>query len=1256
MAKITNRFVHFKTKASFTSRLGAGDIQESSVVFIQDANEIWTHGTYYKCNISRAEVEALITSKGYITEEDIPSLTGGAAATSGQYVSGVTVSGHTVTVTKAALPTTATKLSSARTFALTGAVTGSTSSDLTSGVSITTTLSNVDASKITSGTLNADRLPEIPISKIPAAALERLYVVDSESAAVALKIQEGDVVQIGSGGPMYFCVSESASTFATKFKVFTAGAATSVPWSGVLNKPSIPEAAVDSPTRIDGSKSAAVGTSSKYAKEDHIHSTNTRMLNLNGTSYTFHSDSSSNLPMVYAPTSTGTSGQILKSTGGVPTWSDLTVNIDKVSDVTKGYGTYGDIPGGMRSFINEYRGDHLAFTPKEDILVEVSSNNGASWETKETTDAIASIFNSLNTEGFSTFTDVNTLTTNYKFRLTLTNSDRYCTITWLYLWISTNGGGYSLDVERYSGAKEWETIASNKTLSGWSGGNYISFTDKITYNSSPNNTAQQSKIRLTFNVKSVNSSYKSNIHIHRISGYGDFLWRYSNKNYLAAYGTIHTWDSNKTVIFPAAIKVPGAISTETGVTTPSLTVNGDIGCNSIKIGSRSLNNALVFTSLNNIDYTQSTKTAKEKEIVTSAALAYWNGAYSGTSSNLVYCKNGEIASKTWVQGRGYLTSVPAQTWASITGKPTFAAVATSGSYNDLTNKPTIPSAYTLPTASSTVLGGVKIGSGISISSGVISATYTSVGAAAASHTHTASQVTGLATVATSGSYNDLTNKPSIPSLSGYATQSWVTSQGYLTSIPAATSNAYGGIQIGYTTSGKNYAVELSKGKAYVNVPWTSYSIADASTAGLVKPINVITKPSINSITTTSGRYYSVQMSSDGNMFVNVPWVQGSSNPGTVTSITAGAGLTGGTITSSGTIKAKLRTEDLMSLDSINASSTSNRVYAVQQDKSGYLAVSVPWTDTNTDTKVTSVANHYTPSGGTTLSASGGSSLTAGSSQVVTGITKDAAGHVTGITSGSLPAAPTLSGLGGIGTVSASGTAPLTLSASKSGTSVTITGSVAAASSSSSGVVSTGTQTFAGEKTFSSEIQATGGISSKSIIHIDDGTYTGYLGNLDSIGLGSGDSFAVVSEGKLTLMTVDDSPIYFGQNEDCNITGSHFSGSAETANKVVGSLTIDGTAYNGSSNVTVNTKLLQGNNARSIIKAGYSYSGCNSSITSISGFSYNNPDAVVASSTKITSFPSNVRKMANIANLSGTYYVYCFSYIGGYVYVNGAVYA
>lgn len=52
---------------------------------------------------------------------------------------------------------------------------------------------------------------------------------------------------------------------------------------------------------------------------------------------------------------------------------------------------------------------------------------------------------------------------------------------------------------------------------------------------------------------------------------------------------------------------------------------------------------------------------------------------------------------------------------------------------------------------------------------------------------------------------------------------------------------------------------------------TTYKIATSSVAGLVKPVSVITKPTLQSVTTTSGRYYQVQMSSDGNMFVNVPW-------------------------------------------------------------------------------------------------------------------------------------------------------------------------------------------------------------------------------------------------------------------------------------------------------------------------------------------------------------------------------------------------
>jgi hypothetical protein len=67
--------------------------------------------------------------------------------------------------------------------------------------------------------------------------------------------------------------------------------------------------------------------------------------------------------------------------------------------------------------------------------------------------------------------------------------------------------------------------------------------------------------------------------------------------------------------------------------------------------------------------------------------------------------------------------------------------------------------YTLPTASSTIKGGVKVGSNITITDGVISVA-----------------------APFSGSYTDLTNKPTIPSLTGYATETYVTTRGYLTSV------------------------------------------------------------------------------------------------------------------------------------------------------------------------------------------------------------------------------------------------------------------------------------------------------------------------------------------------------------------------------------------------------------------------------------------------------------------------------------------
>lgn len=100
-----------------------------------------------------------------------------------------------------------------------------------------------------------------------------------------------------------------------------------------------------------------------------------------------------------------------------------------------------------------------------------------------------------------------------------------------------------------------------------------------------------------------------------------------------------------------------------------------------------------------------------------------------------------------------------------------STVATSGSYEDLKNKPTIPAAYELPTASATTLGGVKVGSGLSITNGVLSAT--GGGTADSVDWSKIQNKPNFADVATSGDYNDLSNKPTIPSVEGLASEAYV---------------------------------------------------------------------------------------------------------------------------------------------------------------------------------------------------------------------------------------------------------------------------------------------------------------------------------------------------------------------------------------------------------------------------------------------------------------------------------------------------
>lgn len=98
------------------------------------------------------------------------------------------------------------------------------------------------------------------------------------------------------------------------------------------------------------------------------------------------------------------------------------------------------------------------------------------------------------------------------------------------------------------------------------------------------------------------------------------------------------------------------------------------------------------------DGTVTVNNAKTATSATSATTA-------GTATKATQDASGNVITST------YATKTELGTKANVAD---LAEVATSGSYNDLTDKPSIPSAYTLPAATATALGGVKSGGDITV--------------------------------------------------------------------------------------------------------------------------------------------------------------------------------------------------------------------------------------------------------------------------------------------------------------------------------------------------------------------------------------------------------------------------------------------------------------------------------------------------------------------------------------------------------------
>lgn len=93
-------------------------------------------------------------------------------------------------------------------------------------------ITDIDASKIKSGTIDIDRLPK--------GAIERMVYVKDDAARFALTTnttQNGDTVKVTSTKKMFYVIDDTKLSSEAGYEAYTAESASAVPWSGVTGKP-----------------------------------------------------------------------------------------------------------------------------------------------------------------------------------------------------------------------------------------------------------------------------------------------------------------------------------------------------------------------------------------------------------------------------------------------------------------------------------------------------------------------------------------------------------------------------------------------------------------------------------------------------------------------------------------------------------------------------------------------------------------------------------------------------------------------------------------------------------------------------------------------------------------------------------------------------------------------------------------------------------------------------------------------------------
>ena len=357
----------------------------------------------------------------------------------------------------------------------------------------------------------------------------------------------------------------------------------------------------------------------------------------------------------------------------------------------------------MKAKIDYTRPDKLIFLPASQIIIEKTTDGGTTWVDAGYTDTQKEkLFDGTRSQNIviPLLNGVKSLLCGLRITITamrynvpdgtaetakygywnstnVKSTERYCTLDELYFWDSTNSDTMGIKVEAATGANStnWITLFNdaNCLMTGWSGSNFIKLPGNV-FGGGTNQTTQYWNYRITLMTKGTTASKGATLattytnasqSINQISGYGTSCWNASNN--MMKFDHLYGWDYQQNVTFPkqvTATQFNGPLNgNATNVTGTVAIANGGTGKTNGKDAANVLLNSLETGGSTPVD-----------------ADYYISQYVNGGTTTTTYHRRPMSALLAYIKGK-------------------LAAVATSGSYNDLTNKPTIPSAVTEATVS-----------------------------------------------------------------------------------------------------------------------------------------------------------------------------------------------------------------------------------------------------------------------------------------------------------------------------------------------------------------------------------------------------------------------------------------------------------------------------------------------------------------------------------------------------------------------------